>query len=105
MPWAFAPLRSPPVPAMNPGRQRAPRTGVVVPQGRVRKPRGSPADNRDPQAPRKPALAQPPPPTPGPLGSSPHAHPARSIKPRHRLTPLGERGCELIFLQNVLVKA
>ena len=41
------------VPAIRPVRQRAPRTGVLVPPGRVPKPPGSPADNRDPQAPRQ----------------------------------------------------
>ena len=34
------------IPAMNRGRQRAPRTGAVVPQGQVPKPPGSTAANR-----------------------------------------------------------
>src|SRR3954468_19716749 len=32
------------VPAIRPGRQRAPRTGVIVPPGWVPEPPGSPAD-------------------------------------------------------------
>ena len=48
-------LRAALPPAIKPGFERAPRAGVIVPQGRVPKPPGSPADNRDPQAPHKSA--------------------------------------------------
>ena len=71
------------VPDVSPGRQRAPRTGAVVPPGRVPKPPGCRGDEprragaaqvhgdrlRDPYALREP------------LACSPAAHPACSIKP------------------------
>ena len=55
------------VPAIRPGHQRAPRTGAVIPPGRVPKPPGCEVTSPDRAGAAQVALAQPPPPTPGPL--------------------------------------
>jgi hypothetical protein len=77
------------VPAIRPGRQRAPRTPAVVPAGRVPKPPGWQADEA-----HRAGAAQAEPPGP-PRDRLPDLRPRLPLAPsnqRHRLTPLDEQG-------------
>src|SRR6185369_10633253 len=100
MPWAFAQLRAALAPAMNRGIQRAPRTGVIVPPGRVPEPPECPADEA-----RRAGTAQ------ANVGSTPSSAPgppwlisACASRPLHQAAspvdaPRRERGDVCIVLQ------
>jgi hypothetical protein len=76
------------------GRQRAPRTGVIVPPGRVPKPPECRVTSPDAQAPHK-RMRLPH----SPRDRSPVLRPRIPLAPsnqRHRLTPLDEQGARII---------
>src|SRR6185369_5385343 len=96
MPWAFAQLRAALAPAMNRGIQRAPRTGVIVPPGRVPEPPEGPADEAERAGAAQADVGFP---LHQPRDRLPVLRPRVPLAPsnqRHRLTPLDEQGLRII---------